>query len=77
MQRSHALHDTCKHNRAVTHSRNARAQVQTAVQLIMDTQPKGGAAGGGMSREETVDHIAEDLLGKACTASRLATPVPI
>ena len=40
-------------------------QVQTAVQLIMDTQPKGGAAVGSMSREEMVDHIAEDLLGKA------------
>ena len=31
----------------------------------MDTQPKGGAAAGGLSREETVDRIAEDLLAKA------------
>ena len=40
--------------------------MQTAIQIIMDTQPKGSAAAGGMSREETVDRIAEDLLGKAC-----------
>ena len=30
----------------------------------MDTQPKGGAAAGGTSREEAVDRIAEDLLAK-------------
>ena len=40
-------------------------QVQTGIQIIMDTQPKGGAAAGGTSREEAVDRIAEDLLAKA------------
>lgn len=31
----------------------------------MDTQPKGGASAGAMSREETVDRICDDLLAKA------------
>lgn len=39
-------------------------QVQDVVQLILDTQPKGGAAAGGLSREEEVDAICEDLLSK-------------
>lgn len=39
-------------------------QVQEAVQLILDTQPKGGAVAGGMSREEVVDGLCEDLLSK-------------
>ncbi len=39
-------------------------QVQDAVQLILDTQPKGGAAAGGQSREEAVDGLCEDLLSK-------------
>lgn len=39
-------------------------QVQAAVQLILDTQPKGGVAAGGLSREEVADGIAEDLLAK-------------
>ena len=43
----------------------AAKQVQTGMQIIMDTQPKGGAAAGGTSREEAVDRIAEDLLAKA------------
>ena len=34
------------------------------MQLILDTQPKGGAAAGGLSREEVVDGIAEDLLAR-------------
>ncbi len=44
---------------------NGCAQVQTGIQIIMDTQPKGGAPAGGTSREEAVDRIAEDLLAKA------------
>ena len=39
-------------------------QVQAAVQIIMDTRPKGGGSGGGLSREEVVDRICEDLLSK-------------
>ena len=39
-------------------------QVQAAVQIIMDTQPKGTGGGGGLSREEIVDRICEDLLSK-------------
>lgn len=39
-------------------------QVQAAVQIIMDTQPKGAGGGGGLSREEIVDRICEDLLSK-------------
>lgn len=39
-------------------------QVQSGVQIIMDTQPKGGGGGTGLSREEVVDHICEDLLSK-------------
>ncbi|KAK9865923.1 hypothetical protein WJX84_001850 [Apatococcus fuscideae] len=40
-------------------------QVQAGVQLIVDTQPKGGGGGGRLSREEVVDRICEDLLSKA------------
>ncbi len=39
-------------------------QVQEAVITILDTMPKGGAAAGGLSREEVVDKICEDLLSK-------------
>lgn len=39
-------------------------QVQAGVQLIVDTQPKGGGGGGRLSREEVVDRICEDLLSK-------------
>ena len=39
-------------------------QVQDAVATILDTMPKGGGGGGGLSREEIVDRICEDLLGK-------------
>lgn len=31
---------------------------------ILDTMPKGSGGGGGLSREEIVDHICEDLLSK-------------
>ena len=43
-------------------------QVQAAVQIIMDTRPKGGGSGGGLSREEVVDRICEDLLSKVGAA---------
>jgi len=39
-------------------------QVSEAVITIMDTMPKSGGGGSGKSREEIVDEIAEDLLGK-------------
>ncbi|KAJ9508838.1 hypothetical protein QJQ45_028152, partial [Haematococcus lacustris] len=39
-------------------------QVQEAVYTILDTMPKGGTAAGGLSREEIVDKICEDLLSK-------------
>ncbi len=42
-------------------------QVQAGVQIIMDTQPKGAGGGGGLSREEIVDRICEDLLSKVCS----------
>ncbi len=40
------------------------SQVQEAVSTILDTMPKGGGGGGGLSREEIVDKICEDLLSK-------------
>ena len=39
-------------------------QVQDGVSTILDTMPKGGGGGGGISREDTVDRICEDLLQK-------------
>jgi hypothetical protein len=39
-------------------------QAQAAVQTVLDTRPAGGASGGGLSREEVVDRICEDLLSK-------------
>lgn len=39
-------------------------QVREAVSTILDTMPKGGGGGGGLSREEIVDRICEDLLSK-------------
>jgi len=39
-------------------------QVKDGVTTILDTMPKGAGGGGGMSREEIVDRICEDLLGK-------------
>lgn len=39
-------------------------QVQEGVSTILDTMPKGGTAVGGLSREEVVDKICEDLLSK-------------
>lgn len=39
-------------------------QVQDAIQLILDSRPKGASGGGGGSPEEEVDRICEDLLEK-------------
>jgi hypothetical protein len=39
-------------------------QVQEGLATIVDTMPKGGGGSSGMSREEAVDCIAEDLLSK-------------
>lgn len=44
-------------------------QVQAAVQLILDTRPAGVAAVGGLSKEEIVDKICEDLLSKVLPSS--------
>eukprot|EP00967_Tisochrysis_lutea_P010537 scaffold12059_cov19-Tisochrysis_lutea.AAC.2 len=38
--------------------------VQQAVVTILDTMPKGGGGGSGLSREEIVDKICEELLSK-------------
>ncbi|GFR42148.1 hypothetical protein Agub_g3000 [Astrephomene gubernaculifera] len=40
-------------------------QVQESIVTILDTMPKGGGGGGGLSREDVVDKICEDLLSKA------------
>ena len=48
-------------------------QVQSAVQIIMDTQPKGAGGGGGLSREEIVDRICEDLLSKVSSSCETAS----
>ena len=40
--------------------------MQEAVVTILDTMPKGGGGGGGLSREEIVDKICEELLSKVC-----------
>ena len=47
--------------------------VQAAVRLVLDTRPQGGGTGGGLSREDTVDHICEDLLHKARRSTRQQT----
>lgn len=39
-------------------------QVRECIGTILDTAPKAGAAAGGLSREETVDKLAEDLLAR-------------
>ena len=46
-------------------------QVQAGVQLIVDTQPKGGSGGGRLSREQVVDRICEDLLSKVISSPAL------
>lgn len=39
-------------------------QVQEGLATILDTMPKGAGGSSGLSREETVDRICEDLLSK-------------
>ena len=39
--------------------------VQAAVRLVLDTRPQSGGGGGGLSPEDTVDRVCEDLLHKA------------
>lgn len=41
-------------------------QVQEGMATILDTMPKGAGGSSGLSREETVDRICEDLLSKVC-----------
>ena len=55
-------------------------QVQAGVQLILDTQPAGAKVAGGVSKEEVVDQICEDLLtkvwqGSDCRVSYLVTGI--
>ena len=38
--------------------------MQEAVATILDTMPKGAGGGSGLSREDQVDRICEDLLSK-------------
>nr|Q39575.1 RecName: Full=Dynein gamma chain, flagellar outer arm [Chlamydomonas reinhardtii]7KZM_C Chain C, Dynein gamma chain, flagellar outer arm [Chlamydomonas reinhardtii]7KZN_C Chain C, Dynein gamma chain, flagellar outer arm [Chlamydomonas reinhardtii]7KZO_C Chain C, Dynein gamma chain, flagellar outer arm [Chlamydomonas reinhardtii]8GLV_AD Chain AD, Dynein gamma chain, flagellar outer arm [Chlamydomonas reinhardtii]8GLV_AX Chain AX, Dynein gamma chain, flagellar outer arm [Chlamydomonas reinhar len=40
-------------------------QVQESIVTILDTMPKGAGSGSGLSREDVVDKICEDLLSKA------------
>uniref|UniRef100_A0A061RL16 Flagellar outer dynein arm heavy chain gamma n=1 Tax=Tetraselmis sp. GSL018 TaxID=582737 RepID=A0A061RL16_9CHLO len=40
-------------------------QVTEGIATILDTMPKGGGGGGGLSREDVVDKLCEDLLSKA------------
>ncbi len=42
-----------------------------AVQLVLETRPQGGAAGGGSSREEVVDKLCEELLSKVLAWTHL------
>jgi hypothetical protein len=46
------------------------------VQLILDTQPKGGAAAGGAGRDDAVDRSCQDLLAKLPQAFDGASPPP-
>ncbi|PSC73956.1 flagellar outer dynein arm heavy chain gamma [Micractinium conductrix] len=41
-----------------------RLQVQDAVELIINTAPRAGGGSSGQTREEVVDSMAEELLGK-------------
>ena len=41
---------------------------------ILDTMPKGGGAAGGLSREEVVDRLCEDLLLKVGPGCGWAVP---
>lgn len=44
-------------------------QVSDAILTILETMPKGGGGGGGLSREEIVDKICEDLGAKVSRSS--------
>jgi hypothetical protein len=44
-------------------------QVQEAMATILDTMPKGGGGGGGLSREDIVDQICQDLLSKVSASA--------
>ncbi|GBG77441.1 hypothetical protein CBR_g23890 [Chara braunii] len=46
-------------------------QVKEVIRTIIDTQPKTATAGAGMSREDMVDKIAEDLLAKMPAAFKV------
>lgn len=43
---------------------DVRWNLQAGIQLILDTRPAGTKAAGGVSKEEVVDKICQDLLGK-------------
>jgi dynein heavy chain, axonemal len=45
-------------------NKNICVQVQDAIITILDTMPKGGGSSSGLSREDIVDKICEDLLTK-------------
>ena len=42
-----------------------RLQVQAAIQVIMETQPRGVSVGGNNNVEDIVDRLCEELLSKA------------
>ena len=42
-----------------------RLQVQAAIQVIMETQPRGVSVGGNNDVEDVVDRLCEELLLKA------------
>ncbi len=50
-------------------------QVQEGISTILDTMPKGAGGGGGLSREEIVDRICEDLLAKVRRERPLGAPL--
>lgn len=52
-------------------------QVQTAVQLVVETRPQGGSASGGASREDIVDKLCEELLSKVTLCQRLSAVSPV
>ena len=55
----------------ILYSMVASWQVQAAVQLVLETRPQGGAAGGGSSREAVVDKLCEELLSKVLAWTHL------
>ena len=66
-----AIEDLPGHDRPEIYGLHANAdltfrslQVQAAIQLILETRPADTAALNGISKEESVDKICEDLLAK-------------